>query len=274
MSERTITSQDGTHIVYERHGSGPPLVMVHGGLVDRTFWGPSLPLLAQQFTVYAMDRRGHGHSASYRADHALEREYEDVLTLIAEVGAPVAVLGHSSGALVALHAARRTPYVRQLVLYEPPRFEGVTAAVRARLHASLADGDLDSIVATFLIDIVEATTNPNLPPEARAQMLAGMRQTPIWPAALRNAHSIPAEVDSYATYRFDPAEFRDFTTATVLLLGSASSPVVQRWAKELQAALPHSGMMMLEGQGHSAHWAAPELFARTVKEAVDWTPSR
>ncbi len=44
MTESTITSQDGTHILYERHGSGPPLIMVHGGLVDRTFWGPSLPL--------------------------------------------------------------------------------------------------------------------------------------------------------------------------------------------------------------------------------------
>jgi pimeloyl-ACP methyl ester carboxylesterase len=247
--------------------------MVHGGLVDRTFWGPSLSLLAQQFTVYAMDRRGHGRSDPYRVDHAIEREYEDLLALIAAVGAPVAVLGHSSGALVALHAARRTPQVRQLVLYEPPRFEGVTPAVRARLHASLAAGDLGSIVATFLIDIVEATTNPNLPPEARPQMLAGMRQAPIWSAALRNARSIPAEVDSYATYRFDPAEFRDFTTATALLIGSTSSPVVRGWAEKLQAALPHSRIIIMEGQGHGANWAAPELFARTVREALDWTPS-
>ena len=273
MSESTITSQDGTHIVYERHGSGPPLIMVHGGLVDRTFWGPSLPLLAQQFTIYAMDRRGHGRSDPYRADHTIEREYEDVFSLVAAVGVPVAVLGHSSGALLALHTARRTPQVRQLVLYEPPRFEGVTAAVRAQLHASLAAGDLDTIVATFLIDVVEASTNPTLSPQARAQILAGMRQAPIWSAALRNARSIPAEVDSYGTYRFDPSEFRDFTTPTVLLLGSTSSPIVRRWAEELQAALPHSCMMMLEGQGHGAHWAAPELFARTVSAALAWTPS-
>src|SRR6266511_5282902 len=148
MSESTIRSHDGTRIVYEQLGSGPPLIMVHGGLVDRTFWGPSMPLLAQHFTVYVMDRRGHGRSDPYRADHTIEREYEDVLALVAAVGVPVAVLGHSSGALLALHTARRTPQVRQLVLYEPPRFEGVTAAVRARLHASLAAGDLASLVAT------------------------------------------------------------------------------------------------------------------------------
>jgi pimeloyl-ACP methyl ester carboxylesterase len=145
--------------------------------------------------------------------------------------------------------------------------------VRDQLHASLAAADLDSIVSTVLIDVVEATLNPSLPPEARQQMLAGMRQSPIWSAALRNARSIPAEVDSYATYRFDPAEFRDFTTPTVLLLGSTSSPVMQRWVEELRAALTRSQIMMLEGQGHGAMMVAPKLFARAVSEALDWTPS-
>jgi pimeloyl-ACP methyl ester carboxylesterase len=157
MSERTITSDDGTHIVYEQHGQGPPLVLVHAGFVDRTIWGPSLPLLAQHYTVYALDRRGHGRSDPYPVDHDIEREYEDVVALIAAVGAPVALLGHSSGACVALHAARRTAQVRHLVLYEPPRFEAFTPAVRARLYASLAAGDLDSIVATVFLDIVETT---------------------------------------------------------------------------------------------------------------------
>jgi len=271
MSERTIRSHDGTRIVYEQLGSGPPLIMVHGGLVDRTFWGPSMPLLAQHFTVYAMDRRGHGSSDPYPVDHDIEREYEDLLVLIAAVGTPVALLGHSAGALVALHAARRSPLVRQLVLYEPPRFESVTPDVRARLHANLAAGDLDNVLATFLIDVVEATMNPNLPPEARQQMLVGMRQSPVWSAALRNAQSIPAEVDSYATYTFDPAEFRDFQTPTVLLLGSTSSPVMKEWVKGLQTSLHGSRIMVLEGEAHGANWAAPELFARTVLEALDWT---
>jgi pimeloyl-ACP methyl ester carboxylesterase len=204
MSERTIKSHDGTQIVYEQHGQGPPLALVHAGFVDRTIWGPSLPLLAQHFTVYALDRRGHGSSEPYPADHAIEQEYEDLIALIAAVGAPVALLGHSSGARVALHAARHTPQVRRLVLYEPPQFESFTPAVRAQLHASLSAGDLDTIVSTVLIDVVEATLNPSLPPEARQQMLAGMRQSPIWSAALRNARSIPAEADSYATYHFDP----------------------------------------------------------------------
>src|SRR5260370_11465005 len=151
-----IMSPDGTRIDYEQRGSGPALVLVHGGLVDRSFWGPSLPLLAQHYTVYALDRRGHGNSGPYPADHDIEREYEDVAAMVAAVGAPVAVLGHSGGARVALHAARRADEVRRLVLYEPPRFDSITPAARGRLHASLETEGFDDILATILRDVIAA----------------------------------------------------------------------------------------------------------------------
>jgi pimeloyl-ACP methyl ester carboxylesterase len=267
-----VVSNDGTRIDYQQLGSGPALVLVHGGLVDRSFWGPSLPLLAQHYTVYALDRRGHGDSDHYPADHDIEREYEDVAAMVAAVGGPMAMLGHSGGARVALHAARCAHQVRRLVLYEPPRFDSITPAVRARLHRSLGTGDFDDILATFLVDVIAADMNPELFPSARPQVLAAMRQSPIWAAALRNVRSLPAEADSYATYRFEPTEFRDFSTPTVLLLGGTSSAVMRGFVEDLHAALPISRIMMLEGQGHGAMLEAPELFVHAVRAAVDWAP--
>jgi pimeloyl-ACP methyl ester carboxylesterase len=263
-----VVSRDGTRIDYERRGSGPALVLVHGGLVDRDFWGPSLPLLAQHFTVYALDRRGHGRSDRYSANHDIEREYEDLAALVAECSTPVAVVGHSGGAHVALQAALRVGEIRRLVLYEPPRFDTFTPSVRKRLHASLAAGNLDDVLATVLVDVIAGDLNPGLLPSARGEMVAGMRGSPVWAAAMRNVKSIPAEVDSYAAYRFDPAEFRNFTTPTVLLLGSNSGHVMQHWVETFHAALPMSRIMMLEGQGHGAMLEAPELFVRTVRAAV------
>src|SRR5260370_16809747 len=73
-----IMSPDGTRIDYEQRGSGPALVLVHGGLVDRSFWGPSLPLLAQHYTVYALHRPGHGKSDPYPTGHDIHPEYEDL----------------------------------------------------------------------------------------------------------------------------------------------------------------------------------------------------
>jgi pimeloyl-ACP methyl ester carboxylesterase len=95
--------------------------------------------------------------------------------------------------------------------------------------------------------------------------------TRLWPPSslMSLSRAIPAEADSYATYRFDPVEFRDFTTPTVLLLGSASGPVVQGWVQDLQAALSSSRIVLLEGQGHGAMHEAPELFVRTVRAALE-----
>ncbi|MDD3858377.1 MAG: alpha/beta hydrolase, partial [Methanoculleus sp.] len=58
----TVRSNDGTLIAYERSGTGPALVLVHGTTADHTRWGRILPMLEQTFTVYAVDRRGRGQS--------------------------------------------------------------------------------------------------------------------------------------------------------------------------------------------------------------------
>ena len=73
----TVTSADGTPIAYERTGSEPPLVLVHGMTADHTRWEPVRPAFEEQFTVYAIDRRGRGGSGD-AAEYELEREIEDV----------------------------------------------------------------------------------------------------------------------------------------------------------------------------------------------------
>src|SRR5215469_8607944 len=120
----TITSKDGTMIAYQRSGTGPPLVLVHGATADHTRWVPVLPAFEQHFTVYALDRRGRGGSGDAEP-YALEREFADIVALVNVIEEPVFLLGHSYGALCALEAARRTAHVRKLVLYEPPIPAGI-----------------------------------------------------------------------------------------------------------------------------------------------------
>jgi len=118
MSQETVTSVDGTPIVYWRSGEGPPLVLVHGASADHSRWTPVLPAFEQRFTVYAVDRRGRGGSGD-SDDYTIEREFEDVAAVVDSLGEPANLLGHSYGALCALEAALLTRNVRKLVLYEP-----------------------------------------------------------------------------------------------------------------------------------------------------------
>jgi pimeloyl-ACP methyl ester carboxylesterase len=105
-----IMSKDGTPIAYQRSGTGPPLVLVHGTLGSSRRW-PVIPMLEKQFTIYAIDRRGYGESGD-ASNYAIEREYEDIAALVDAIGGEVNLLGHSFGGFCILEAALRLSLCR------------------------------------------------------------------------------------------------------------------------------------------------------------------
>jgi pimeloyl-ACP methyl ester carboxylesterase len=116
----TVTSRDGTKIAYDKVGHGPPVILVLGALNSRKSGAKLAKLLASHFTVISYDRRGRGDSTD-TAPYSPQREVEDVAALIEEVGGPVHLYGHSSGAALALEAAiKLRRQVRKLAIYEAP----------------------------------------------------------------------------------------------------------------------------------------------------------
>ena len=104
---QTTKSGDGTTIAYTKLGSGPPLILVDGAFCYREN-GPSsqlAPLLAKHFTVYAYDRRGRGASGDAPV-YSIEREVDDLRTMVREAGGSAFAVGVSSGGALALQAAR------------------------------------------------------------------------------------------------------------------------------------------------------------------------
>jgi pimeloyl-ACP methyl ester carboxylesterase len=93
-----VVSDDGTPVAFERLGSGPTILLVHAGFVDRRIWLPAARILAERFTVVLTDRRGRGESGPYRRDHVIEREFEDVAAVVRGLQPPVTLVGHSSSA--------------------------------------------------------------------------------------------------------------------------------------------------------------------------------
>jgi pimeloyl-ACP methyl ester carboxylesterase len=258
-----VHSVDGAAIAYDKTGHGSPLLIIHGDYVDHTQWSTTVPFLAQEYTVYAMDRRGHGQSDPYRAGHTLERDFEDALTMLNLIHEPAAVIGHSSGAYIALEAAARSPVPNKLVLYEPLV---IGAALnlephRAALNKCLTTDDRVCLVTIVMNYILGAATGREMPPAA----IGGLLQSPLGHILARNARSIPAELESYAAYEFDIDRFRNFPLPTVLMLGSYSPPFNSTITDHLQAVLPHNKTVLLEGQEHSAMASAPELFAQVLR---------
>ena len=80
-------SADGTTIGYRQYGSGPGLILVHGGMQAAQHMSALAAALADQFRVFVPDRRGRGPSGPHGAGFGLRREVEDLQALIAATGA-------------------------------------------------------------------------------------------------------------------------------------------------------------------------------------------
>ena len=116
----TAISKDGTAIAFDRTGQGPAVIVVASALSDRSDTKKLAGLLAQNFTVINYDRRGRGESSDTQP-YAVEREIEDIEALIDEVGGSASIFGSSSGAVLALEAARKlNGKLQKQALFEPP----------------------------------------------------------------------------------------------------------------------------------------------------------
>jgi pimeloyl-ACP methyl ester carboxylesterase len=109
----------GLQMYYEIHGSGQPLVLLHGAFsATGTSFSKLLPKLAKTRQVVAFELQGHGHTADIDRPLSLEDMADDVAAALPQLGIERAdVMGYSMGAAVALHLAIRHPEVlRKLVL--------------------------------------------------------------------------------------------------------------------------------------------------------------
>lgn len=251
-----VISNDGTPIAYQRSGTGPPLVLVHGtGAASPCTW-PAFPALEEHFTVYAVDRRGRRASGD-GATYAIEREFEDIVAVVDAIGEPVNLLGHSFGGVCALEGALRAANIRRLVLYEGypasggPKFpEGIID----RLQTLLDRGEREELLTTFFREVVK------LSPAEIEQRLA----SPEWPARLAAAHTLPRELRAVEEYEFDARRCENFQTPTLFLLGGDSPQWVKTAAGAIDAILPNSQIAVMPGQEHVAMYAAPDLFVQEV----------
>jgi pimeloyl-ACP methyl ester carboxylesterase len=107
----TYTSVNGLQLYYETHGSGRPLVLLHGGLltIDLNF-GPLLEPLAASRQVIAVELQGHGHTADTDRPMTIEALAGDVVALLDYLGVAEAdFFGFSLGGLVACAVALSAP---------------------------------------------------------------------------------------------------------------------------------------------------------------------
>jgi pimeloyl-ACP methyl ester carboxylesterase len=256
----TAISPDGSRFDVIDEGSGPPILIVHPGGGTSSSWTQVARLLAHRFRVLRFDRRPYRQGDGARPAEVMTGEVADVLTVAAFVDQPVLLVGHASGAVVALEAALAGPsQFVGLVLYEPP--VAVTAPLGGealvRAEAALDDGKPDQAMKIHLREIVEV-------PGYLVRLLPVVR--PLWrqmsafgPGQISDdlaLESLGVGIDRYRGIDLP-----------VLLLGGSRSPKHLRIRLDALAdVLPRlDSVIILKGQGHLANARAPGPLAQIIE---------
>ncbi len=233
----TVTSKDGTRIVFDQSGEGPAIILVVGAFNDRATGAPLAGLLERRFTVFNYDRRGRGESGD-TAPYAIGREIEDLDALIAQAGGSALVFGYSSGATLALRAAAHGLAMSRLALYDPPPTGAKAGQLAPQLTELIAAGRRGDAVELFQTEAV------GIP----AAVVAQMRNAPFRPALERMAHTLVYE--SMILRALPTGLIASLRVPTLVIDGEESPEVMRQAAQSLAEALSDGRYRTLKGQGH------------------------
>ena len=249
-----ISSSTGATVSYDKYGSGPPLVLVHGAFSDyKSNWEFVKPTFEKQFAVYAIARRGRGETDATEG-HTLEDESSDVVALIHSIREPVFLLGHSYGAQTALAAAAKVPdRVRKLMLYEAPWPHIIGEEALAQLEDLAHAGEWEDFAVTFFRDTLFVSL----------EELDELRATDLWPAIVADAKASLGDLRALSRYDFKTERFRELRVPVTLQIGT-ESPRDLYITDALAALLPDVRIAELPGQAHEGMTTAPHMYAEAV----------
>jgi pimeloyl-ACP methyl ester carboxylesterase len=143
---------NGLKMYYEVHGSGDPVVLLHGSFMTiSNNWTGWIGELAKTRKVIAVEMQGHGRTADIPRDITYENLADDVATLLEQLGIPRAdLIGYSMGGAVAMQCAIRHPdRVRRAVIISSTfRSDGMVAGARDAIQSLTADAFKGSPIET------------------------------------------------------------------------------------------------------------------------------
>ncbi len=206
----------------------------------------------------AVDAETAGDTAAY----SVEREIQDLDTLIAQAGGSSAVFGHSSGATLALHAAAHGLAITKLALYEPPFLVDQS---RPRPPADLPKQLAELISAGRRGDAVELyqTKYVGIPEDVVAQL----RHAPFRPALEAIAHTLLYDATIIGDLTLPTDLVAKVATPTLVIDGENSMPMLRNAARVLADTLPNGRPCTLAGQSHDISQRQPRQCCWTSSPA-------
>lgn len=263
-------------------GEGEPLVLVHGSTSDYRNWENQIEPFSARFRTIAYSRRYHWPNERIPADkeYLMDEQIEDLRALIHVLDlAPVHLVGHSFGALLALMAVIREPGIaRSLVLAEPPAvrlFVSNKPRIGELLPLFLSRPRTAAAIVKFGAKGLEPATKAfargddqeALEIFAKAVFGAGgyddftqTRKRQVQD----NASETRAEFLGPGFLPLEASRVQEVETPTLLLNGERSIPLFKLLADRLAELLPHVKRAIIPDAGHMMPEDNPAEFNAAV----------
>ena len=247
-------------IAWERHGSGDPLLLIHGLGYARWGWEPVVEPLARSFDVILFDNRGIGESDAPPGPYTAAELAADAAQVLDEAGVERAhVLGTSLGGMVAQELALARPgRVDRLVLAcTTPGGDGAFPLPQRTLDLLAEAPSLAPEVA--LRRFVENALADDAPAELVDRIYAYRLEHPPDPAGWAAQAAAGASFDAWD-------RVAGIGAPTLVLHGTADGVVDPRNAALLAERIPDAHVRLFEGRGHLFFWEDPDGFVAAVEE--------
>ena len=257
----TLAAQSsGVRIAWERRGSGPPLLLIHGLGYARWGWEPVVDDLAEAHEVILFDNRGVGESDAPLGPYTAPMLAEDAVSVLDAAGLERAhVLGTSLGGMVAL----------QVALDRPDRVE------RLVLACTTPGGEPSAAMPEQTVRLIQES--PALPREVAMRRGVENALAPgaepqlverIMEHRLATAQPLAAWLaQAAAGMSFDVWErVGEIRAPTLVMTGDLDVVVDPRNSQLLAESIPGARLEIFPGTGHLFFWEEPERFVEVVKE--------
>jgi pimeloyl-ACP methyl ester carboxylesterase len=284
------TPVDGFSLAYDRTGSGPPVVLLHGWPGGRSDFRLVAPLLAGVADVVVPDLRGFGESDGHPVapdeGYTGDAQARSVTGLLDELGlGPVVLAGYDIGSRIAQVIARQSPErVRALVLTPPLPGAGqrlLEPAVvaefwyqnfhRTAVPEQLLDGDRDAVRAYLQHFWTHWSGPAYTPADADLDRLADSYARPGAFTASIGWYRQGPGILARGLAEQAPAPEDRLPVPTHALWPAHDPLFPAAWADRLDEFFADVSLTRLPDSGHFVPLEAPDAFATAIREALDAT---
>jgi pimeloyl-ACP methyl ester carboxylesterase len=234
---------NGVQIWYAQFGEGPPVILLHGGMVHSDFWGAQVAALSRNHRVIVIDSRGHGRSTRDARPLSYDLMTDDVVAVMDSLHLRrAAVVGWSDGGIIGLDMAMRHPTrITRLFAF------GANADTADLDPAGFNNPIIPLIMARAAADYQRLSTTPNDFESFSAAVQAMWESQPHFTAADLGRVRIP-----------------------VVIADGEHEELIRRSATEaLARAIPHARLLILPGVSHFAAVQDPAQFNAAVAAFLD-----